>query len=153
MNEDEALADVAWESAKMFNGNSQSNGSMMRCTPMVVFTASVSNVDDIKQAIISDIKMTHPNKLVQEAIWIYSIAIQYLLNNPTVHNRAQSAYDIALQMSQDGIEMNDLKGKKQSVKKWLILAASIDELTSEDELLIKPIPEDMLNCRELIGWL
>ena len=60
----------------------------MRSTPMVVFTASVTDAEDIKQAIIADVKMTHPNKLVQEAIWIYSIAIHHLLKNPTIQTRA-----------------------------------------------------------------
>jgi len=90
---------------------------------MVVFTASVTNEDDIFQAINADVKMTHPNKLVQEAIKIYTVAIHHLLNNPTMQDRAQAAYDIALNMSEDGIEMNDLKGKRQSVRKWLLLAA------------------------------
>jgi hypothetical protein len=60
----------------------------MRCTPMVVFTASVTDEEDVYNAIIADVKMTHPNKLVQEAIWIYTVAIHHLLNNPTNHDRA-----------------------------------------------------------------
>jgi hypothetical protein len=56
-------------------------------------------------------------------------------------------------MSEDGIEMNDLKGKRQSVSKWLLLAVQMDELTPIGELLLKPIPVELLNCRDLIGWL
>ena len=53
----------------------------MRCTPMAVFTSSVQKKEDAKNAILIDVKMTHPDKLVQEAILTYQLAIHYLLNH------------------------------------------------------------------------
>ena len=50
--------------------------------------------------------------------------------------------------------MNDLVGVKQSIRKWLDLAAELDKMTDKAGLLIlKTIPENKVNCRELIGWL
>jgi hypothetical protein len=48
---------------------------------MAVYTAGLTNKDDIIAAIISDAKMTHPHPLVHEAIYIYQLAIHHLLNN------------------------------------------------------------------------
>lgn len=55
---------MAIESAKVNNDKSQSNGSLMRCTPMAVFTSDINNKADARNAILMDVKMTHPNKLV-----------------------------------------------------------------------------------------
>ena len=74
-------AKLAINSAKINNDKSQSNGSLMRCTPMAVFTSSVQKKEDAKNAILIDVKMTHPDKLVQEAILTYQLAIHYLLNH------------------------------------------------------------------------
>ena len=50
--------------------------------------------------------------------------------------------------------MNDLNGVKQSIRKWLDLAAELDKMTEKAGLFIlKTIPENKVNCRELIGWL
>jgi ADP-ribosylglycohydrolase len=57
-------AKMAIESAKVNNDKSQSNGSLMRCTPMAVFTSDINNKADARNAILMDVKMTHPNKLV-----------------------------------------------------------------------------------------
>jgi len=43
----------------------------MRCTPMAVFTAGLTDKDEIINCIVSDVKMTHPHPLVHEAIYIY----------------------------------------------------------------------------------
>jgi hypothetical protein len=48
---------------------------------MAVFTSSITRKEDSKNAILIDVKMTHPDKLVQEAILTYQFAIHYLLNN------------------------------------------------------------------------
>jgi hypothetical protein len=48
---------------------------------MAVFTAGLTSKEDKKNAILSDVKMTHPSPIVQEAIITYQFAIHYLLNN------------------------------------------------------------------------
>jgi len=57
-------AKLAIEAAKVNNNKSQSNGSLMRCTPMAVFTSSITRKEDAKNAILIDVKMTHPDILV-----------------------------------------------------------------------------------------
>ena len=56
-------------------------------------------------------------------------------------------------MSQNLTEIKDINDEIQSVKKWLLLASELDEITDENLLILKPIPPHLLNCRELIGWL
>ena len=121
---------------------------------MVVFTSKLSDPDDVKKAIFADVEMTHSNPLVKEAIWIYTVVIHHLLNNPDTPDRAEAAFELALRLSQKGTEMPDLIGVKQSVGKWLMLAAELSDMTdAKQALLLERIPADKLNCRELIGWL
>ena len=42
------------------NRGSYSNGSLMRCTPMAIFTAKLSD-ENKRELIESDVAMTHPN--------------------------------------------------------------------------------------------
>ena len=91
----------------------------MRCTPLAVFTAGVNNQSDIKKAILSEVKMTHPNKLVQEAVYIYQCTIHYLLNNLNKKDRAQQAFNQALKLSEGLTTLPDLVKAPQSVKIWL----------------------------------
>jgi ADP-ribosylglycohydrolase len=62
---------VAFNAAKINNTNSQSNGSIMKCTPMAVFTSGITKESDIINVINADTRMVHPCKLVQEAIVVY----------------------------------------------------------------------------------
>jgi ADP-ribosylglycohydrolase len=94
----------------------------MRCTPMAVFTAGLTNKDDIIKAILSDVKMTHPHQLVHEAIYIYQLAIHHLLNNINNPDRAQEAFNQALQSSKDLSTYPDEQDNEQSVEIWLKLA-------------------------------
>ena len=73
-----------------------SNGSLMRCTPMAIFTANVKNEKDIRNAILADVNLTHPNKHVHEAVVQYCLAIHYLLNNPEDPDRGTKAFDMVL---------------------------------------------------------
>ena len=60
---------VAKKAAKMFNLASQSNGSMMRCTPMAVWSAGFEKGDDIYRAMKADAEFVHTNRLVHVAIF------------------------------------------------------------------------------------
>ena len=42
------------------NADSQSNGSLMRITPMIVWASALDSADFLK-AIIADVELTHPN--------------------------------------------------------------------------------------------
>ena len=75
-------AHTAKHHSKEKNQDSVSNGSMMRCTPMAVWSSSLQSDKDVFDAVRCDVEFTHPNRLVQEAVFIYVRAIKYLLNNP-----------------------------------------------------------------------
>ena len=69
----------------------------MRATPLCVWAANLKDPKDLYNAHKADAEFVHPNEIVHNAIFLYSIAIQYLLNNPTDPDRAQKAFDIAMQ--------------------------------------------------------
>ena len=101
---------------------------------MAVFTASINKKEDAKNAILIDVKMTHPDKLVQEAITIYQFAIHYLLNNQSLdHFKGQQAFEQALKDSQSMKTYQDEEGNNQSVHIWLKLAQRLNDLTSRDD--------------------
>ncbi len=66
-----------------------SNGSLMRCTPLVVLTAGLSKqmekneniFDTLRDFIDSDVSLTHPNPTVLRCILTYTIAIHSLINS------------------------------------------------------------------------
>ena len=62
---------------------------------MAVFTSSITRKEDSKNAILIDVKMTHPDKLVQESILTYEFAIHYLLNNSDDQFKGKQAFDLA----------------------------------------------------------
>ena len=62
----------------------------MRITPMIVWASSLEETDFFK-AIVSEVEHTHPNKLVQDAIKVYSMAVKMLLNNPKDENKVIKA--------------------------------------------------------------
>jgi hypothetical protein len=43
----------------------------MRCTPIAVFTAGLSDKDEKINAMIADVEMTHSHPIVKETIYIY----------------------------------------------------------------------------------
>jgi hypothetical protein len=43
------------------------------------------------------VNLTHPNPIVHDAIFCYQKTIHYLLNNTNRENRAQEAFDLALE--------------------------------------------------------
>jgi len=71
----------------------------MRCTPMAVFAKNLSK-ENARDLIESDVAMTHPNQIIKDMIYTYCITIAYLLNNPDEPDRAQNAFDMAMQESE-----------------------------------------------------
>ena len=74
-------ATFAINKASSKNKESLSNGSLMRCTPMVVWTSNLKNDSVIYKALSIDASFIHPNKLIHSSIFIYTKAIHYLLKN------------------------------------------------------------------------
>lgn len=50
---------------------------------MAIFVTDMIEMQDIKEAVIADVSFTHANTIVQEACFLYSSCIHYLLNNVT----------------------------------------------------------------------
>jgi|APSaa5957512535_1039671.scaffolds.fasta_scaffold222429_1 ADP-ribosylglycohydrolase len=94
-------ASAAVAGASKNNQDSMSNGSLMRCTPLAVFTSKLPSPLNVKDTIIADVEMTHPNINVKNAIVIYVSTIHFLLNNHTDENRAKLAFEKAYHMASD----------------------------------------------------
>ena len=97
------------------NKTSKSNGSLMRCTPMAVFLAALvgqrgdsqevqqANLAKLYEAAAADVNFTHSNMLVTACIFLYQVAIGYLLNNPDEKDRAQNAFNLVYKLSEQEI--------------------------------------------------
>ena len=90
-----------FESASKNNMNSESNGCLMRITPLVVWCRNLSN-EDIKKAVEADVKLTHPNETVVEACYFWVLALVKLINfknnpslttNENIKIRMKTVYD------------------------------------------------------------
>ncbi|KAG2453926.1 hypothetical protein HYH02_002129 [Chlamydomonas schloesseri] len=64
-----------------FSKDSQSNGALMRCTPLAVWGARLSN-DALAAAALEDCKLSHPHTVTQHASAVYLIAIRNLIERP-----------------------------------------------------------------------
>ena len=53
----------------------------MRATPMAIYT-SLLEESEARKCIEADISFTHPNQTVKDVIFLYAIAIHYLIKNP-----------------------------------------------------------------------
>ena len=62
------------------NSESQSNGSLMRTTPLSVYCHKLSD-DEIYRFTKMDVNLTHSHKIVVYATTCYNIAIAHLINN------------------------------------------------------------------------
>eukprot|EP01022_Parablepharisma_sp_SALTPOND_P013207 TRINITY_DN1742_c0_g1_i1.p1 TRINITY_DN1742_c0_g1~~TRINITY_DN1742_c0_g1_i1.p1 ORF type:complete len:421 (-),score=13.92 TRINITY_DN1742_c0_g1_i1:30-1292(-) len=62
------------------NMHSESNGCMMRITPLVIWGHKLSD-EDLDAAVRADVSLTHPNEIPQQACVAYCICIKHLLKN------------------------------------------------------------------------
>jgi len=74
---------------------SESNGSLMRATPMAVWSHKLPQQQAIF-AIHSDVKFTHSLPSVANTVEAYVMAIRYLLNNPNDPDRNNNAFLVAM---------------------------------------------------------
>ena len=106
------------------NSGSQSNGALMRVTPLAVWSSGFfDHPKELYKAVKNDVEFTHSNILVLEATFIYSAAIQYLLLHPEDPNRAFKAFDLALQWSKEHV--TNYKAAIDSCEIWLHLSKRI----------------------------
>ena len=101
---------------------------MMRNTPLAVWASGLESAEDVYKAIVSDVSMTHPNRLVHSAIFLYALSIKYLLNNKDIENRAQEAFKIAQDFAENSEMANYTDPHTyESCSKWLKLSIELNE--------------------------
>lgn len=99
-------AEDAIERANTFNGQTKSNGSLMRSMPHAIFGANLvkaGKFKELKDLVTGEAKFVHANKIVHEAVFVYIASLAYLLNNPDDENRSQAAFDLALKLSKESL--------------------------------------------------
>ncbi len=79
--DDAHLAQTVIDNARRYNQTSKANGSLMRATPLGIWSARVSIAEAIHAA-RSDAMLTHPNPSCQWACAAYVIAIRHLMLAP-----------------------------------------------------------------------
>ena len=79
-------------SALRNNAQSQSCGALARVAPLAIWTSSLKSPELIYKAIKADVELTHSNRIVQDSVFIYTMAIRYLLHEPEDCAREQKAY-------------------------------------------------------------
>eukprot|EP00347_Sterkiella_histriomuscorum_P003232 403365085 len=75
-------ASTIFQKVQQFNASSQSNGSLMRITPLAVWASKLSN-EDLYKAVHLQTYFTHCNKAVIEATYLYCLVIKLILNGET----------------------------------------------------------------------
>lgn len=108
--------------ALRYNTLSESNGQLMRCTPIPAFLHGLSytEIADVARA---DAKLSHPSKICQDCAALYSIAIAYLINHQDDPYRSENAMKF----------VESFPGTSDKVLSWL--------QNSKKEL-----PENTTNC-------
>ena len=71
---------AAKAASKVQNSNSRSNGSLMKISPMIVWTSKMAR-HEVFEAIKYEVEFLHPDPIVHKSIYIYTIAVQHLLHN------------------------------------------------------------------------
>jgi ADP-ribosyl-[dinitrogen reductase] hydrolase len=70
------------ENAHILNNQSESNGALMRCIPLAVYSFENSlSLDEIYELITLDVHLTHGKKTVANLVFIYVMIIIYLYKN------------------------------------------------------------------------
>lgn len=64
---------------KSKEGKSQSNGGMMRTTPLAVYLSNIDDDSVLEKVVWEDVSLTHGDETVQQAVICYCIAIRSLI--------------------------------------------------------------------------
>ena len=108
------LDEIIQRNALLNNADSKANGSLMRATPLGVWSAKVS-LDEAIDAARTDARMIHPNPSCQWSSGAYVVAIRHLMLNPGDHIGAVDAAESVL-VCTDAAE----------VRSWLVDAKNGD---------------------------
>lgn len=106
------LAELVARRAQMFNSESKANGSLMRATPLGVWSTRVT-LEEAVDAARADARLTHPNPSCQWSAAAYVVAIRHLMLNADDHLGAFAAARAILPV-----------GEGDEVRSWLDNAAA-----------------------------
>ncbi|MBT9498266.1 MAG: ADP-ribosylglycohydrolase family protein [Zoogloea sp.] len=98
-----SLARIVAGNARQHNSESKANGSLMRATPLGVWSTRVE-LETAIEAARQDALLTHPNPSCQWSTAAYVVAIRHLMINPDDHRGAFSAAESIL-CSKDAAEV------------------------------------------------
>ena len=88
------------------------NAALARIIPLAAWTSTVETSEEVKQAVVSDVELTHGNPVVQEMVFVYCDTIRFLISNFNDEDRAQEAFGHA-QMLTEQPEFAGTKSKHQ----------------------------------------
>lgn len=74
----------------------------MRCMPHSIFVANAAKAEKYKEIfelVSIEASFVHSNSIVHEAIFVYTVSLAHLLNNPTAADRGQVAFDKAYKLA------------------------------------------------------
>lgn len=80
--------------------------------PLAVWASTLETSNEVKQAIISDVELSHANPVVQEIIFVFCDTIRFLLWNHNDEDRAQEAFSHAQELA----EKDEYAGTKSKFK-------------------------------------
>ena len=111
--------------AKGYAATSLSNGSLMRATPLAVWSQNL-NLSELQQAVTGDVRFMHSLPAMTNIVTAYCIVVGTLIRNAGEDNRAT----LALEAVEEYASRREVD---TCVAQWITVAKNIAELmTSED---------------------
>jgi ADP-ribosyl-[dinitrogen reductase] hydrolase len=91
---DAKMVEYCWANVNKNNFNSQSNGSLMRSTPISVY-GHLLPLNELRSIIKQDNNFTHCHANVIDSVYLYSVAIGSLIRHGDKPDRALTAFNDA----------------------------------------------------------
>ena len=140
--------------------HSVSNSSLMRIMPLAVWSSTLFEQPiEVYDALIADSELTHANRLVTSAIFIYGIAVNYLLNFVDDPNRAKGAFDHAMKLTETIQGNYEDPETHEDCEHWLFVSESLasryefEEWGKSEDLEAQMI-DDRVGCTDdFKGWI
>lgn len=95
---DEGWAAECIRNSQKYNAPSESNGGLMRATPLAVYCATINDVNEVIKLARVEQSLTHSNKTAQDAGISYVLAIRHLIRE---RGDVRGAIDIVKKFVQD----------------------------------------------------
>ena len=120
---DDGWAEDCIHNSQKHNARSESNGGLMRATPMAVYCATIDDENEVIQTTRTEQSLTHSNKTAQDAGISYVLAIRHLIR-----------------------ERGDIVGALDTVKRF------VNDQRSDIKSYLDQLSRPLLPGNERIGW-